>query len=584
MGEYEIVRRLRVGGMATLYLARRYGAAGFSRLVALKVVHPHLLEQPAVIEMFVDEARICSQITHPNIVHVEEFGVIDGVHYLVMEYIDGCSVYELLQMLQGERRQLHPEHAARVIMQIAGGLHAAHEAVDANGRSLDIIHRDISPSNILLSPDGNAKLIDFGIAKARNRLSETEAGVTLKGKFNYVAPEQATRSSIDRRSDIFSLGVVFWEMLAGQPLFVEETYVALFNRLDKTEVVPPSSIAPGVPESLDAIVLSMLQHEPALRPQSANEVRRRIASAVPSAANLDASELGKMVVEVRDKRAASRSGTEDRNPDSLMNFSPTPRSSRTQSEEYRLKLAGRAETKLPIPGIAPEVGAVPPAWRRYAPHAAIASLLAVVVTLIVVVVGRGSSRTGAHDKPTSLPVEPISAPAPAPPVNRSPGQPPPLPSTSSQAPMPSPTIEPAGVPAASGPGSAAAEPRASGPDKPPAQPDRASPVSRPAKPSQSVVRPKPSRPSGQVSKPTAAPPTSGQGTKAAPPSAAAHSAETPSAAEPAGPKAPPRQPQTPGKIPLIPSFDETNTKATGKSTPIVRDYDQSSSSHGDPSQ
>src|SRR6201999_1164680 len=128
MGEYEIVRRLRVGGMATLYLARRHGAAGFSRQVALKVIHPHLIELPAVIEMFVDEARICAQLAHPNIVHVEEFGELDGVHFLVMEYLDGCSVADLLQLFQSDGRKLEPELAARIVMQVAVGLHAAHEA------------------------------------------------------------------------------------------------------------------------------------------------------------------------------------------------------------------------------------------------------------------------------------------------------------------------------------------------------------------------------------------------------------------------------------------------------------------------
>ncbi|MBC7974107.1 MAG: serine/threonine protein kinase, partial [Myxococcales bacterium] len=284
VGEYEIVKRLRVGGMATLYLARRHGAAGFSRLVALKVIHPHLVEQSQFIDMFVDEARICSQISHPNVVHVEEFGEIDGIHYLVMEYLDGCSIGELLQLFRQENRKLDPELAARVIMQIAGGLHAAHETLDTDGHPLELVHRDISPSNILLSNDGNAKLIDFGIAKARNRLAETEAGVALKGKFKYIAPEQAMRSTIDRRGDIFSLGVVFWEMLVGQPLFADDSHVALFNRLHQTNVAAPSAVNPSSLVVLDSLVLSMLRHDPAERPQTAAEVQRRIAFALPSAA------------------------------------------------------------------------------------------------------------------------------------------------------------------------------------------------------------------------------------------------------------------------------------------------------------
>ena len=231
-------------------------------------------------------------------------------------------------MHQREGRMLDPELAARIILQVAGGLHAAHETRDDDGQPLDVIHRDISPSNILLSRDGNAKLIDFGIAKARNRLAETEAGITLKGKYKYVAPEQATRSAVDRRCDIFSLGVVFWEMLVGQPLFAEDTHVALFNRLARTDVAAPSALNPAVPAVLDSIVLAMLQHDPADRPQTAAELQRRIASAVPGAANRDPSELGALAIEVRDKRAARDAAGEPAGRGSHVSFSPTPRSIR----------------------------------------------------------------------------------------------------------------------------------------------------------------------------------------------------------------------------------------------------------------
>src|SRR3954470_23534731 len=330
--------------MATLYLARRHGAAGFSRLVALKMIHPHMVEQPAFVEMFVDEARICSRITHPNVVHVEEFGVIDGVHYLVMEYLDGCSVSELLQVCGRRRRRLDPELAARVVMQIARGLHAAHETLDQDGEPLEIVHRDISPSNILLSVDGNAKLIDFGIARAKNRLSETQAGVTLKGKYKYVAPEQATRGPVDRRCDVFSLGVVFWEMLVGRPLFPDDSYVTLFNRLQATEVEPPSAVNPDVPVVLDPIVLAMLSHDPAGRPQSGLDVERRIAAALPGAANREVSELGALAREVRDACTAQRT-TSDGTGGSPAGFSPTPRSMSMRAPTVGTR--SEQETQLP---------------------------------------------------------------------------------------------------------------------------------------------------------------------------------------------------------------------------------------------
>jgi serine/threonine-protein kinase len=305
-GDYEIVQQLRVGGMATLYLARRHGVAGFARLVALKTIHPHLADQAGFLEMFVDEARICSQISHPHVVHVEGFGELDGVHYLVMEYVDGCSVNDLLVTHQRAGRRIDPELAARLIMQVAGGLHAAHEARGADGQPLEVIHRDISPSNILVSIDGHAKLIDFGIAKARNRVTETAAGVSLKGKLGYVAPEQANGGRVDRRCDVFSLGVVFWEMLVGQPLFPGGGPAELTQRLARTDVAVPSALSPAVPAALDRLVLAMLQHDPVERPQTAAEVERRIALAVPGAANRDASELAALAVEARDRRAARR--------------------------------------------------------------------------------------------------------------------------------------------------------------------------------------------------------------------------------------------------------------------------------------
>jgi eukaryotic-like serine/threonine-protein kinase len=413
VGEYEIVKRLRVGGMATLYLARRHGAAGFSRLVALKVIQPDFVEQSQFIDMFVDEARICSRISHPNVVYVEEFGEIDGVHYLVMEYLDGCSISELLQVFRREGRKLDPELAARVIMQIAGGLHAAHETLDTDGEPLELVHRDVSPSNILLSADGNPKLIDFGIAKARNRLAETEAGVALKGKFKYIAPEQAMRATVDRRGDIFSLGVVFWEMLVGQPPFPDDTHAALFKRLHQTDVAAPSTVNPDSLVVLDAIVLSMLRHDPAERPQTAAEVQRRIAFALPGAANREASELGAIAIEVRDKRAARRIARGENDSDSNASFSPTPRS-RPETAGYRVEI--QTSPTVNIDGTDGGTGArgtLPPApqtWRQRSVQVGVLGLLAVGLT-VGVLVGRHGGGTSNLPAPSrqAAPADPRSA-------------------------------------------------------------------------------------------------------------------------------------------------------------------------------
>src|SRR4051812_22683836 len=418
-GDYEIVQQLRVGGMATLYLARRHGAAGVSRLVALKMIHPHLVAQPSFVEMFVDEARICSHITHPNVVHVEEFGMLDGVHYLVMEYIDGCSANELLQVFRRERRLLDPELAARVIMQIASGLHAAHETADPDGQPLELIHRDISPSNVLISLDGNAKLIDFGIAKARNRVSETQAGLTLKGKYRYVAPEQALHAVVDRRCDIFSLGIVFWELLVGRQLFPEDSHLGLLERLRHTEVPAPSDANPAVPAVFDPIVLAMLEHDPADRPQTAAEVQRRIASAIPGAANREAAELGAFAVEVRDKcaeRRARRATAGAAGPGS-QSFSPSPSPRLRATSAYRIEVESTRSPAVQDPTPPP----VPPPWWRRRGVQLGAGLVGVgvIATILVGRQGSGADARASSESRASrelervMPHDPTGSAAPA---------------------------------------------------------------------------------------------------------------------------------------------------------------------------
>jgi eukaryotic-like serine/threonine-protein kinase len=587
-GDYEIVKRLRVGGMATLYLARRHGAAGFSRLVALKMIHPHLVEQPAFVEMFVDEARICSQISHPNVVHVEEFGVIDGVHYLVMEFLDGCSVAELLQLFQRRRCRLDPELAARVIMQIAGGLHAAHETRDADGDPLDIVHRDISPSNLLLSVDGNAKLIDFGIARARNRLSETQAGVTLKGKYNYVAPEQARHGAVDRRCDVFSLGVVFWEMLVGRPLFPDDSYLTLFNRLQRTEVEPPSAANPEVPAVLDPIVLAMLHHDPAERLQTAAEVERRIAAATPGAANREASELGGLAREVRDAYAAQR--VAEGGPDSPVGFSPTPRSIRLPTTRTRAE--PEAEPAPDAHGAATTQPASPPRWTRRPIGFAAAGLVAGLA--VVAVIGARSGRTasrGAAGQPRPRELELSEVPAPGDPP-ASPVAPPrsaaPAAATSAPPPAAAPaTASPASPPATAVPAAAASATTA--PATAPS-PTAASATARPA----SAAAIAPSRPAASAAlRPAPAP-----AHVAAPPASSARDADrafarprprrTPApapAGDPVAARPPPRpSPEHPAVVtpPFAgKSFDDADNERPAadpgavkvKKTPIVPTFD-----------
>ena len=280
LGGHELVHRLGQGGMASLYLAKRPGAAGFSRYVAVKVVHPHLATDRRFVRMFIDEAKLSARISHPNVVHVEQLGEAEGTYYLVMEYVHGCSLAQLLDALGRERRALSVEVAVWLAVHIADGLHAAHETAGEDGTPLGIVHRDVSPHNVLISHAGHVKLIDFGIAKARGRRTETGF---MKGKLRYLSPEHARGLSVDRRSDVYALGIVLWETLAMQRLFGQENEVELLEAVRQPTIPPLSAYSRAVPSALEAVVVSALQMDPQNRPQSALEMRKALATACPRA-------------------------------------------------------------------------------------------------------------------------------------------------------------------------------------------------------------------------------------------------------------------------------------------------------------
>jgi serine/threonine protein kinase len=290
VGEYELVAQLREGGMATLFLGRRSGAAGFSRPVAIKVIHPELADDEQFRNMFLDEALLSARIQHPNVVHVEELGQHEGTHFLVMEFVHGCSLSQLQRTLLQRRRRLAPAYAAQIAMQVADGLHAAHELVDERGRSLDVVHRDVTPENILLAYGGHVKLIDFGIAKAYGRRHRTMDGL-LKGKFRYMAPEQALGKAVDRRVDIYQLGIVIWEMLCLRRLFDAERDVDLLAQVQKPRVHPPSTFVDRVPPALDDAVMAALDPDPRRRPADAQTFARLLGRAVPSSREVDSGSL-----------------------------------------------------------------------------------------------------------------------------------------------------------------------------------------------------------------------------------------------------------------------------------------------------
>ncbi|MDQ3036368.1 MAG: serine/threonine protein kinase, partial [Myxococcota bacterium] len=333
LGQYEVLAKLRGGGMATLFLARRVGAAGFRRHVAIKVVHEHLASDASFVRMFVDEALLQARIHHPNVVHVEEFGEDDGQHFLVMEYVHGCSLAQLMTALAKRDRRLTPEMATSIAIHVAAGLHAAHELRDEAGQLLGVVHRDVSPQNVLLAYEGHVKLIDFGVAKAKNRESTT--GGSLKGKLRYMAPEQAFGRGVDRRSDVYAIGIVLWEMLTLRKLFSAEEDLALLDMVRDPQIEPPSRFAHGISPALDAVVLKALAKNADDRYQTAQDFRRALAGAVPEAMLLDAPHLAELL-------AAVMAEVIDRDSRAL----PHSVSQVIANDERRQALAGRGDEAL----------------------------------------------------------------------------------------------------------------------------------------------------------------------------------------------------------------------------------------------
>ena len=276
LGKYELIARIAAGGMAEVYLARLRGPMNFQKAVVVKVIHPHLASQEEFLRMLLDEARLSALIKHPRVVDIYELGCEEGVYFIAMEFIAGQPLTAVMGSgIAG--RPLDPCSIARVIADAADGLHAAHELKGGSGNTLGLVHRDVSPGNIMVLHDGGVKIVDFGIAKARGRL--TISGVRqFKGKVGYVAPEQLSGGVVDRRTDVFGLGVVMWEALAMQRLFRSEDEQESLRAILSSEPPTPSAIRPEVPVELSAICLKALAPFPDYRFQTAGEMRDAIES------------------------------------------------------------------------------------------------------------------------------------------------------------------------------------------------------------------------------------------------------------------------------------------------------------------
>jgi serine/threonine-protein kinase len=258
---YELVAEIASGGMATVFLARLSGVGGFQRFFAIKRLHPHLASEKEFVDMFLDEARLAAGIHHPNVVPILEVGASPRGYYLVMEYIEGDTLARLLARATSSGSPLPPKIALRIVLDMLTGLHAAHELHDDMGRPTELVHRDVSPQNMLVGVDGVCRITDFGVARAVTRLSGTRVG-QLKGKIAYMAPEQAMGlSDIDRRADVFAAGIVLWEVLAHRRLFKSTNEAATLSRVMGDVIPYLSTVVPEVPSSIADVVARALDRD-----------------------------------------------------------------------------------------------------------------------------------------------------------------------------------------------------------------------------------------------------------------------------------------------------------------------------------
>ncbi|MCA9675197.1 MAG: serine/threonine protein kinase, partial [Myxococcales bacterium] len=281
-GKYYLLERINVGGMAEVFRAKSFGVEGFERLVAVKRILPNIAEDRDFIKMFIDEAKIAVQLNHANIAQIFDLGVVDNAYYIALEHIHGRDLRAIFDRCRNQGEPMSIAQACFVVMKVCEGLDYAHNKRDQSGKEIGLVHRDVSPQNVLVSFEGEVKLIDFGIAKAADKSSKTQAGI-LKGKFGYMSPEQVRGLPIDRRSDIFSCGIVLYELLTGERLFVGESDFSTLEKVRNVEILPPSTYNRKIPDELERIVLKALAKDVEERYQNAIDLHDELQAFVYTA-------------------------------------------------------------------------------------------------------------------------------------------------------------------------------------------------------------------------------------------------------------------------------------------------------------
>ncbi len=296
-GKYILLNKIALGGMAEIFRAKTIGAEGFEKEVVIKRILPHYTEDEAFVTMFIDEAKVSSGLNHPNIVQIYDFDIQDGCYYIAMEYIEGRDLRRVIDVGVEKDNPLTEAQIVKLTMDVAKGLHYAHTKAN-KGEPLNIVHRDVSPQNVMISFDGEVKIMDFGIAKAAARSTKTRAGM-VKGKCAYMSPEQARGKDLDSRSDLFAVGVMTWEMLTGRRLFAGDSDFATLTNVLKADVPPTHSINADVPEELDQIILKCLSREREDRQADCKEFLRDLENwYYPNVEDKESAELGSYMKEM----------------------------------------------------------------------------------------------------------------------------------------------------------------------------------------------------------------------------------------------------------------------------------------------
>ncbi|MES1207130.1 MAG: protein kinase, partial [Pseudomonadota bacterium] len=275
-GRYTLLEKLAVGGMAEVFRAKIHSSHGFEKILVVKRILPHLAADPSFVAMFIDEAKLTAQLTHPKIVQILDFGDVNGQYFTALEFVDGFDALGLLRIAAQKRVRVPPPVAVFIVQEILEALDYAHNARDMEGKPMQIVHRDISPSNLFVSKRGDVKLGDFGIAHAQRRDAKTQAG-TLKGKYGYMSPEQVVGRPIDARSDLFAIGVVLAELLTGRRLFSAAADLDVLLKVRDVRLDRLDKYGTDIPPALDAIVRGTLKKDPAERPQTASALRDQLS-------------------------------------------------------------------------------------------------------------------------------------------------------------------------------------------------------------------------------------------------------------------------------------------------------------------